>query len=239
MTIEQMKEGLKTIELLEKDLMRDLTKEEKDVVMNEGWEKFLFGEDHLNFTEEDYKELKALKEIISAFYTQDEAVLEECIEKAPEGIAFVLKDILDRLDANTLCSDPYKDKEECHQTETPVKKSNPIDDFVIFLEDLYDAVPKREKDWFNKLTEDIRKDLFKVFRENRNEHQDCSDDILGGIITDAVKDGVVKDMVEKLKKGEAVEMTNDEYMEVADYLCQHEDHIFLSNENGTVRLTLL
>ena len=34
MTFELMKENLKTIKLLEKDLMRDLTEEEKEIVIN-------------------------------------------------------------------------------------------------------------------------------------------------------------------------------------------------------------
>lgn len=55
-------------------------------------------------------------------------------------------------------------------------------------------------------------------------------------MTDAVKDEVVKAMIEDLKAGKTVEMTNDEYLEVADFLCEHENRVFLHNENGNVRL---
>ena len=52
MNFEQMIYGFNDIELLEKDLMRDLTIKEKQIVLTEGWKKFLF--EHLNLSEDDY-----------------------------------------------------------------------------------------------------------------------------------------------------------------------------------------
>ena len=236
MTFEQMKENLKNIKLLEKDLMRDLTNAEREIVINKGWEEFLFN--HLGFTDEDFSELKAIKSIISAFYTQDEEVLDKAIQNAPDTVYFVLRDILDRFDGLELCACPNGDKCEnpvCNP-EIKTEKKDPVADFAKFLQELYNSLPKKESSWFNKLTDDIREDLFEVYKENRNEHQNVTDDILGGILTDALKDDVVEDMVEKLKKGEVVEMTNDEYLEVADYLCEHENKVFLHNDNGKVKL---
>ena len=43
-------------------------------------------------------------------------------------------------------------------------------------------------------------------------------------------------MISKLKGGETVEMTNDEYLETADYLAEHENKFFLNNNNGKVTL---
>ena len=244
MTIEQMKENLKTIKLLEKDLMRDLTNEEKEYVMNEGWEKFLF--EHLGFTDDEYKELKGLKKVISAFYTQDESVFEQAVRECPFEAYFVLKEIMNKFDELDMedspkCDEPaekYYDpkKEMC---STPECKKDPVEGFATFIQNLYNSLPKSETKWFNKLSEKALKNVFDVYNEERNDKADCDDNSLGGILTDAVKDNVVEDMVKRLKDGEMVEMTNDEYMEVADYLCQHEDHIFLSNENGQVRLTIL
>lgn len=219
MNFEQMKESLKTIKLLEKDLMRDLTAEEKEIVINEGWETFLFK--HLGFTDEDFKELKSLKAIISAFYTQDEETFEEAIKNCPEGVYFVLKDIVDAIEDNQLCTCPEED---------------PVADYVDFMQDLYQTLPKGETPWFNKLTEDLHKKLFDVYKEHRNEKQNASDNILGGIMTDAVKDTVLEDMISKLKNGETVEMTNDEYLETADFLAENENKFFLNNNNGKVTL---
>ena len=227
MTFEQMKENLKTIKLLEKDLMRDLTDAEREIVINKGWEEFLFN--HLGFTDEDFSELKAIKSIISAFYTQDEDAFAKAVRNAPESVYFVLRDIVDEMEDLEPCTCPVDEPKE-------EEKKDPVADYIRFMQDLYTNLPKGETPWFNKLTEDLHKKLFTVYKANRNETQDCSDDALGGIMTDAVKDEVVKAMIEDLKAGKTVEMTNDEYLEVADFLCEHEDRVFLHNENGNVRL---
>ena len=219
MTFELMKENLKTIKLLEKDLMRDLTEEEKEIVINNGWEAFLFK--HLGFTDNDFKELKALKAIISAFYTQSEDIFEEAIKNCPEGAYFVLRDIVDAIEDNQSCS---------------LSAQKPTSDYESFMKDLFKSLPESEITWFNKLPEDFNEKLYNVYKEHRNDKQDCSDDALGGIITDAVKDIVLEDMISKLKDGETVEMTNDEYLETADYLAEHENKFFLNNNNGKVTL---
>jgi len=129
-----------------------------------------------------------------------------------------------------LCTCPEPEKPEVEE------KKDPIADYLQFMQDLYVNLPKGEMPWFNKLTEDLHKKLFDVYKENRGENQDVADEVLSGIMTDAVKDEVVKSLVADLKAGKTVEMTNDEYLEVADYLCEHESHVFLHNENGNVRL---
>lgn len=226
MTFEQMKENLKTIKLLEKDLMRDLTDAEKEIVINKGWEEFLFN--HLGFTDEDFKELKSLKAIISAFYTQDEDAFAKAVRNAQESVYFVLRDIVDEMEKLEPCA--------CTEKDVPEEKKDPAVDYVQFMQELYDSLPKGETPWFNKLTEEIHKTLFDVYKKHRNDKDDVCDNILSGIMTDAVKDEVIKSLVVDLKAGKTVEMTNDEYLEVADFLCEHEDRVFLHNENGNVRL---
>lgn len=152
MTFELMKENLKTIKLLEKDLMRDLTEEEKEIVINNGWEAFLFK--HLGFTDEDFKELKALKAIISAFYTQNENIFEEAIKNCPEGAYFVLRDIVDAIEDNQPCS---------------LSAQKPTSDYESFMKDLFQSLPESEITWFNKLPEDFNEKLYNIYKEHRND----------------------------------------------------------------------
>lgn len=231
MIYEQMMQNLEAIQGLERDLMRDLTDEERNIILDKGWEEFLFN--HLGFTNEDLEELLAIRAIVSAFYTQEEAAFEKAVRKAPKSIYFVLRDILDKIDGATLCSNK---EYEAQQEEV---KKEPVDEYLQFMQDLYNNLPKGETPWFNKLTETLHKKLFDIYKSHRNEQVGCSDNVLGGIMTDAVKDEVIKAMVEDLKAGKTVEMTNDEYLEVADFLCEHEDRVFLHNENGNVRLVNL
>ena len=198
MTFEQMNEGLKTIELMEKDLMRDLTKEEKEFILNNGWEEFLFNE--LGISNDDFKEMKYIRRLA--------------------GVYFTLRTIADLIDE-----------------AKPCQLQNDTEEYTNFMQDLYDNITSSDKSWFNKITEPIHENLFKIFKKEKEEASDK--DLLCGTMTDAVKDNVIEDIANRLKKGEAIEMTNDEYLEVADYLCQNEDKIFLSNDNGTVRLTIL
>ena len=293
MNFERMKESLKTIKLLEKDLLRDLTEEEKEIVINEGWERFLFGPNYLNFTEEDYKDLKALKALVSAFYTQNEKEFEDLAKNCPIGAYCALKEIVrtieesdkdccDKCAAGKSNKNDFAEKSVCNNSpiegfpedffpedytdlpwgnkdinkpEKEVQCSNPehksdatvaestldpqtreIAKFAQFTQDLYNSLKIDDKKWFNKLNDDIRKQLFDLFKKEKDT---CTENELCGVMTDAVKDCVVEDYVTRLHNGETIEMTNDEYMEVADYLCEHEDHIFLSNENGKVRLITL
>ena len=226
MTIEQMKESLKTIKLLEKDLMRDLTEEEKEVVMYKGWEEFLFGKNYLGFSEDDYKEMKALRAIISAFYTQSEEELDMLVQNSPKEVYFVLRELANAFERN----EQYMTSDvEAAVTESPIVR------YTKFMTDLYSSLPEDDSKWFDKLTEDMHTKLFKNVYLKELENP-VSDDALGGIMTDAVKDYVIEDMVAKLKNGEEVEMTNAEYLEVADYLCNTENKFFLNNDNGNVTL---
>ena len=230
MTFEQMIEGFKTIELLEKDLMRDLTEKEKKVILVEGWEKFLFDQEHLGLSEDDYKEIKAIRKLVSAFYTQDESNFEKAVKECSEDIYFVLRYLADTLDR--------KEKECPKEKYVSNPEADQVVEFAQFFQDMYNKLPEREKAWFSRLTDDIRKKVFEVYKESRNDHQDCTDNILSGILLDKVKDCVVEDLATRLKNKEVVEMTNDEYLEVADYLCEHENRVFLSNDNGKVKLVL-
>ena len=227
MTIEQMKESLKTIKLLEKDLMRDLTEEEKEVVMYKGWEEFLFGNNYLGFSEDDYKEMKALRAIISAFYTQSEEELDKLVQNSPKEVYFVLRELANAFERN--------EAHESSDVEAVVTES-PIVRYTKFMTDLYSSLPDDDSKWFDSLTEDMQTKLFKDVYLKELETHPISDDALGGIMTDAVKDYVIEDMVAKLKNGEEVEMTNAEYLEVADYLCNTENKFFLNNVNGKVTL---
>lgn len=102
------------------------------------------------------------------------------------------------------------------------------------MNELYKSLPERDAKWFENINDsDMRNQLFKIFEVEKNNQ---SKDALCGIMTDAVKDVVIDQLVSKLKSGEEVEMTEDEFSEVANYLFENEKNVKIRNINGKVKL---
>ena len=95
MTFKELKQKSIDIDLLEKDLMRDLTEEEKDLVVNEGFKAFL---DDNGITINDLHVIKRVREIFGSFFTGDIDVYEELVNKSDnEKVIEVLEDVLKEL----------------------------------------------------------------------------------------------------------------------------------------------
>ena len=109
MTFKDLKQRAIDIDLLEKDLMRDLTVEEKDLVATEGYEA-LFKQLGLNI--KDTHLMKRVKNILGAYFTLDPDEYEEIINKEDNcEIIEVFEDIL---------HDLKKEDEGCVEEEDPV-----------------------------------------------------------------------------------------------------------------------
>ena len=68
MTYEEVKQRIIDIDLLEKDLMRDLTKEEKDLIAEKGFKAFL-KQVHLDIA--DLSLIKRVRDIFGAFFSDE------------------------------------------------------------------------------------------------------------------------------------------------------------------------
>lgn len=66
--LEQMNEKLFEAQLLERELMRDLTDQELMIVFENGKDYFIY--DYLGMSEDEYKGMKKLTELLSAYCTQ-------------------------------------------------------------------------------------------------------------------------------------------------------------------------
>lgn len=109
MTFKDLKQRAIDIDLLEKDLMRDLTVEEKDLVATEGYEA-LFKKLGLNI--KDAHLMRRVKDILGAYFTLEPEEYEEIINKEDNsGVIEVLEDVL---------RDLKKEDEGCTEEEDPV-----------------------------------------------------------------------------------------------------------------------
>lgn len=92
MTFKELVQRSVDINLLEKDLMRDLTEDEKDLIANEGFKSFL---EDSGITIKDLSLIKRVREIFGSFFTGDVDVYEKLVNKSDnEKVIEVLEDIL-------------------------------------------------------------------------------------------------------------------------------------------------
>lgn len=96
MNYAQMKQTLKDVELIERDLMRDLTEDEKDLAVSEGWKALLL-KLHLNDT--NYKILKDMRHLISVLFTKPDKEYAELVKTMSPIISTSFRRIADDIDA--------------------------------------------------------------------------------------------------------------------------------------------
>ena len=96
MNYAQIKQTLKDVELIERDLMRDLTEDEKDLAASEGW-KALLCKLHQNAT--NYKILKDMKHLISVLFTKPDEEYAELVKTMSPVISASFRRIADDIDA--------------------------------------------------------------------------------------------------------------------------------------------
>lgn len=92
MTYKELKQKEIDINLLEKDLMRDLTEEEKDLVVEKGFKAFL---KDVQIDISDLSLIKRIREIFGAFFSGTIEEYEKLINKDDNGkVIETLEDIL-------------------------------------------------------------------------------------------------------------------------------------------------
>lgn len=92
MTFKELQQRIIDIDLLEKDLMRDLTLEEKDLVSKEGYEA-LFNK--LGISIRDAHLIRRVKDIFGSYFTSEPEEYETIINKEDNSkVVEVLEDIL-------------------------------------------------------------------------------------------------------------------------------------------------
>lgn len=95
MTYEEVKQRIIDIDLLEKDLMRDLTKEEKDLIAEKGFKAFL-NQVHLDAA--DLSLIKRVRDIFGAFFSDEVDKYEKLVNMSDNGkVIETLEDILQDL----------------------------------------------------------------------------------------------------------------------------------------------
>lgn len=95
MTYKELQQRSKDIDLLERDLMRDLTDQEKNLVIEKGFKAFL---DSIHINISDLSLIKRVKEIFGAFFSEEVEKYEALVNKPDnrrviETLEDILKDL--------------------------------------------------------------------------------------------------------------------------------------------------
>lgn len=104
--LEQMNQKLFEAQLLERELMRDLTDEELMIVFEHGKDYFIT--EYLGMDEAEYKGLLKITQLISAYCTKTYDEYEAVLNSGDLNIPLAaLKTIVNDLEDHIPCSDPY------------------------------------------------------------------------------------------------------------------------------------
>ena len=157
----KMETVLGYIKTLEQVLMRELTEEEKDKVLED--EKRFLSE--LELTEEEIYEILSLFKLISAYYTADDKTFAERLKECNTGCYITLRSLVEILE---MSDKDVNEREIFGDLKEKQNAENIVEEFANFLQNLYDNLPKSEGHWFNNLTDKIRKDLFEIYKKEKN-----------------------------------------------------------------------
>lgn len=245
--LEQMNQKLFEAQLLERELMRDLTDEELMIVFEYGKDYFIT--EYLGMSEPEYKGLLKITQLISAYctktYDEYEAVLNEGDLDIPLA---ALKTIVNDLEGHIPCTNPYypnklkdargKGAVTCSVSKMPEGEPakpfdfsdlTPIDPLQQMIEDLF---TDENRFWFNRymaLVGSVEQIANSLSQEDLSRVMKTPHLFFASII-DFIKDKVVDEYYNLLLEDRGVPYILED--EIVDEVVEK---LWKSNDNITIR----
>jgi hypothetical protein len=121
----EFKQAEEAIKLAEDVLMRPLTDDEKEMIIVRGFKALM---ESLEVSQDDWKMLKEVKDVLAAYTSGDEDNFMETVKNCPnaqELFEFILAtyDAVNDIEEQELCSNPYAET-------APEKATDPVADVV-------------------------------------------------------------------------------------------------------------
>lgn len=234
---ELMKARLENVAKLEKNMLRDLTEEEKDYIMENGVNPFI--EKKLEFSKDDDFTFKRVKALISAYCTQSEPEFYNQVYEQDNGSALlVLKTICNALEEAELIK--KNKKEAVPEAVLPkVAEDEKLNEDELFGEG-------ETKD-YNYTTDTLLSyvkpllDLFGLdvsFKDVTSENKDSEKCEKFDRVTEC--DGNCENcdwisyLIGRLKEGEELELSQEEINTITDRLWESEDNVSIKVVNNKI-----
>lgn len=158
----EFKQAEEAIKLAEEVLMRKLSDDEKEMIIVRGFKALM---ESLEVSQDDWKMLKEVKEVIAAYTSGDEDNFMETVENSPNArklFEFILATYdaaSDIEEEQELCSNPY--------TETaPEKATDPVTDAVERMKN--GETVELDDQMMNKVCEYIAENFMNYFFQSVN-----------------------------------------------------------------------
>lgn len=203
--------------LLEKDLLRDLTETEKNLLKKIGWRKFI--SEYLGMNESEYFTLRKITRLISAYCTQTEDVYDaELNSKKFKDllplVAITLKCILNDVENTIKCDETSKKEVE---DEDPKYRAQ-------LLATLLNEIPENEHIWLEYYLKRVT-DYSPIMDiiDDADEYDDS--DEMSGDLLDAIKDSVIEACIEELRKKETMELPTPILTEVTSAIWHSDENV--------------
>lgn len=200
--------------LLEKDLLRDLTETEKNLLKKIGWRKFI--SEYLGMNESEYFTLRKITKLISAYCTQTEDVYDAELNSKKHRdllplVAVTLKCILNDVETT------IKNDEVEEEDEDPKYRAQ-------LLATLLNEIPENEHIWLEyylKMVTDYSPIMDII--DDADDYEDS--DEMSGDLLDAIKDSVIEACIEELHTKEAMELPTPILTEVTSAIWHSDENV--------------
>lgn len=213
MTKRDLKRGLRKIQAMENELMRELTEEEINLLMSNGDESLVY--DHLGMDEDDLVTLHNIRQLISTWCTLPEDEFDELVKtmdvSAPYFVLRTVANALEEVDKKSIPETKCTTEEKCtwpKECKTGESGGN---------------TPKMDATDF--LTALLSK-LFAVERQAKP-----SDEGMG------LEEAVITEIIDRLKKGEEVDTGSEELTEeIVEKLWNEYNNITIKTNNNKIKV---
>ena len=159
----EFKQAENAIKLAEDVLMRPLTDDEKEMIIVRGFKALM---ESLEVSQDDWKMLKEVKEVIAAYTSSDEDKFIETVKNSPNARE-LFEFILDTYEA---VNDIEEEQEELcsnHYAETaPAKATDPVADVVERMKN--GETIELDNDMMNKVCEHLAENFMNYFFRSVN-----------------------------------------------------------------------
>lgn len=199
--------------LLEKDLLRDLTETEKNLLKKIGWRKFI--SEYLGMNESEYFTLRKITKLISAYCTQTEDVYDAELNSKKHKellplVAITLKCILNDVEETIKPEEEKEDKDPKYRAQ--------------LLATLLNEIPENEHIWLEyylKMVTDYSPIMDII--DDADEYEDS--DEMSGDLLDAIKDSVIDACIDNLREKETMELPTPILTEVTSAIWHSDENV--------------
>lgn len=212
---------VKTLQELSNTLMRDLTKEELNLILEKGVDYFI--SEKLGMNESEFNGLKKIEDIISAYCTKSQEDFDKELEGDIEVPYYALKSIVNAME------DKMKGKatKEHEDEGCPVDSDDQCDETgakALELCSLLNKIPGSADNWMREYVK-LVKDHSSVLDVLKSGQCPQTEDERIGDILDAIKDSVIDACIEKLKAEGEIELDPEIMSEVTSKIWHSKDNV--------------